>query len=118
MYIAAVLRKDGYQVFQADGCEAALAICNSAACCFDLIITDVGMPRMNRQELAHCINLRHPDAPIIFVSGHPKSRDVLAGLTDFGFKNGYTYLQKPFVPEELLAVARTALKASHQVANR
>jgi DNA-binding response OmpR family regulator len=108
-YIGVILRGDGYEVFLADGGDEALAVCKSAACCFDLMITDVAMPRMNGQELADCMNLRHPEAPIIFVSGYPKSREILAGLTARGFRNGYTYLKKPFAAKELLAIVRTAL---------
>ena len=75
----------------------------------DLVVMDIAMPRMNGQELADCMNLRHPEAPIIFMSGYPKSREILAGLTGRGFRNGYTYLEKPFAGKELLAIVRTAL---------
>jgi CheY-like chemotaxis protein len=71
---------------------------------------DVAMPRMNGQQLADRMNLKHPDAPIIFVSGYPKSREILAGLSGRGFRNGYSYLEKPFAGKELLAVIRTELK--------
>jgi DNA-binding response OmpR family regulator len=111
-YLGAILRGDGYEIFLADGGDEALAVCKSAACCFDLMITDVARPRMNGQELADCMNRRHPEAPIIFVSGYPKSREILAGLTGRGFRNGYTYLEKPFAGKELLAIVRTALKAT------
>ena len=46
-YIATIVRKEGYEVLQADGGDEALAICESHACCFDLMISDVAMPRMN-----------------------------------------------------------------------
>jgi two-component system cell cycle sensor histidine kinase/response regulator CckA len=111
-YLAAILQGDGYEVLVADGGDEALAICKSAACCFDLMITDVAMPRMNGRELAECMNLRHPNAPIIFVSGYPKSVKILAGLTGRGFTNGYTYVKKPFVAKELLAIVRAALNPS------
>ena len=58
------------------------------------------------------MNLRHPDIPVIFVSGYPESRKILAGLTARGFENGYTYLQKPFSGKELLARVRTALNTT------
>ena len=38
-----------------------------------------------------------------------KSREILAGLTGRGFRNGYTYLEKPFAAKELLSIVRTAL---------
>lgn len=109
-YVGTILRGAGYEVLLADGGDEALAVCKSTACCFDLMITDVAMPRMNGQQLADCMNLKHPDAPIIFMSGYPKSGEILAGLTGRGFRSGYSYLEKPFAGKELLAIIRTELK--------
>jgi two-component system, cell cycle sensor histidine kinase and response regulator CckA len=112
-YIASSLQRDGYDVLQADGGDEALTICKSEACCFDLIISDVAMPRMNGRELAECMNQRHPGVPIMFVSGYPESRQIVEGLTARGFEYGYVYLQKPFTPEDLRDAVRTALKSNH-----
>lgn len=117
-YIATVVRKEGHEVLQADGGDEALAICKSHADWIDLMISDVAMPRMNGRALAECMNQRYPGVPIIFVSAYPASRELVKGLTARGFENGYTYLQKPCKPEELLrAIARafrvvTKLKTS------
>jgi two-component system, cell cycle sensor histidine kinase and response regulator CckA len=109
-YIAAIVRKEGYEVLQADGGDEALTICESHACCVDLMISDVAMPRMNGRALAGCMNRRYPGVPIVFVSGYAESREILAGLTARGFENGYSYLQKPFVAQELMKAIRAALK--------
>jgi CheY-like chemotaxis protein len=114
-FLAAILQGDGHEVLLADGGEEALAVCKSTACCFDLMLTDVGMPRMSGQELADCMNLRHPDAPIIFLSGYAKTPEILAGLTGRGFRNGYTYVKKPVSAKTLLATVRTALKPPLQL---
>ena len=117
-YIATVVRKEGHEVLQADGGDEALAICKSHANCIDLMISDVAMPRMNGRALAECMNQGYPNVPIIFVSAFPASRELVKGLTARGFEHGYTYLQKPCKPEELLrAIARafrvvTKLKTS------
>jgi CheY-like chemotaxis protein len=110
-YIATVLRKEGYEVLQADGGDEALAICESHAGYIDLMVSDIAMPRMNGRALAECMNQRYPGVPIIFVSGYPASRELVAGLTARGFENGYSYLQKPFKPQELLRAIATAFKA-------
>jgi two-component system cell cycle sensor histidine kinase/response regulator CckA len=91
-YLVIILQGEGYEVLQADGGDEALAICKSDACCFDLMISDVAMPRMNGRELAECMNLLHPGVPIMFISGYKGSPEILAGLTARGFANGYTYL--------------------------
>jgi two-component system, cell cycle sensor histidine kinase and response regulator CckA len=110
-YIATVVRKEGYEVCQADGGDEALAICQSHDYYIDLMISDVAMPRMNGRALAECMNERYPGVPIIFVSAYPASRELVTGLTARGFENGYTYLQKPCKPEELLRAIATALKS-------
>ena len=109
-YIAAIVQGGGYDVLRADSGDDALAICKSHASWIDLIISDVVMPRMNGRELAECVNLAYPGIPVIFVSGYPASREIVAGLTARGFQNGFTYLQKPFTPQKLLKAMKAAFK--------
>jgi two-component system cell cycle sensor histidine kinase/response regulator CckA len=113
--MATTLRGNGYEVLQADGGDEALVICESHACCFDLMVSDVAMPRMNGRALAECMNQRFPGVPVVFVSGYPESREIVAGLTARGFDHGYTYLQKPFTAEQLLAAVRAALRIVAQL---
>ena len=109
-YIGSIARREGYEVLVADGGDEALAICKSHGCCLDLMISDVAMPRMNGRALAESMNREYPGVPIIFISGHPKSRDMVAGLTAQGFESGFTYLEKPFKAEELLRAIRSVFK--------
>src|SRR5450631_3765351 len=94
-FVTHIMLSAGYEVLQADGGEEALAICKSHVCCFDLMISDIAMPRMNGRALAECMNRGYPGVPIIFMSGYPESREIVAGLVARGFENGYTFLQKP-----------------------
>ena len=87
-FMAAIVRTAGYEVLLADGGDEALAICKSSAYGIDLMISNVAMPRMNGRA----------GVPIVFVSGYPKSRVIVAGLPARGFENGYVYLQKPLPP--------------------
>ena len=114
-FMAAIVQTAGYEVLQADGGDEALAICESHEHCIDLMISDIAMPRMNGRALAQCMNNRHPDVSIVFVSGYPESRVVVAGLTARGFENGFTYLQKPFSVQELLNTVRTALRSAAKI---
>ena len=114
-FMAAIVRTAGYEVLLADGGDEALAICKSPASGIDLMISDVAMPRMNGSALAECMNQKYPDVPIVFVSGYPESRVIVAGLTTRGFKNGYTYLQKPFTAQEFLRVIKTAVRTTAKV---
>jgi two-component system cell cycle sensor histidine kinase/response regulator CckA len=111
-FMTYIVRSAGYEVLQADGGEEALAICKSHACCFDLMISDIAMPRMNGRALAECMNRGYPGVPIIFMSGYPESREIVAGLVARGFENGYTFLQKPFQEDEVREAVRTAFKTA------
>ena len=108
-YISTVLRSVGYEILAADGGDEALALCKSQV--IDLMISDVAMPRMNGCALAACMNAHRPNVPIMFISGYPESKQIVAGLTARGFAHGYTYLKKPFRSEELLRAIQTAFKS-------
>ena len=45
-----------------------------------------------------------PGMPVIFMSGYPASCEIVAGLTARltarGVENVFTYLQKPFTPQD------------------
>ena len=108
-FMAASLQTAGYEVLLADGGDEALAFCEARTYSIDLMISDVAMPKMNGSALAECMNRRHPGVPIVFVSGYPESHAIVAGLTARGFKNGYTYIQKPFAAQDLLDAVKTVL---------
>jgi two-component system, cell cycle sensor histidine kinase and response regulator CckA len=110
-FMAAIVRTAGYEALLADGGDEALVLCESSASGIDLIISDVAMPRMNGRALAECMNRKYPGVPIVFVSGYPESRVIIAGLTTRGFENGYTYLQKPFTAQDLLKVVETVIRS-------
>jgi len=104
-----ILKSVGYEILAADGGDEALVLCESNV--IDLMISDVAMPRMNGCALAACMNAKYPDVPILFMSGYPESKEIVAGLTARGFAHGYTYLQKPFRSEDLLQAIKMAFRS-------
>ncbi|HEY1098256.1 MAG TPA: response regulator [Myxococcota bacterium] len=92
-----LLRYYGFRVLEArDGHEAAL-LCESDLV-IDLLITDLGMPRMNGHELIARL-ASHNDAPrVLVVSGVESAFDV-------------PHLKKPFTPQQLRAAVAEALEA-------
>jgi len=68
-FIRYFLRKDGYEVTEArDGAEALELIENSR---FDLVLSDVRMPRVNGVALVLHVRSRRPTIPIILMTGVP-----------------------------------------------
>lgn len=72
----------------------------------DLVITDVFMPETNGTELAAEIRRRHPELPVMFMSGAPREDLLGRGLLD----EGDAFLGKPFTAADLQRVVRGAVK--------
>jgi len=68
MLTVEVLEEIGYQVLQAEDAEQALPILQGDTA-IDLLLTDVGLPGMNGEELAQAARQARPDLPILFATG-------------------------------------------------
>jgi two-component system, NtrC family, sensor kinase len=64
---------------------------------FDLVITDVRMPRMGGPELGRRLGQRWPGLPILYISGY----DVEASTGGDAAHRRYAFMRKPFDPDEL-----------------
>ena len=77
---------------------------------FDLIITDLRMPRVAGEEVVKKATETYPDQKVIVMSGYSSlytaSQSVRNGACGF--------LSKPFSIKELLSAVESALKASNQ----
>lgn len=75
----------------------------------DLLILDLGLPKMSGESV--CINTRkqHPNIPIIILTAKNQSEDVVRGLTALGADD---YISKPFEIEELLARIKVRLRSN------
>jgi CheY-like chemotaxis protein len=99
--ISHFLRKQGYRVSEArDGAEAIELIDNSR---FDLVLTDIRMPRLDGVALVMHILSRIPTIPIITMTGFP-SEDL---RPIWGY--GVPYLSKPLSLDELRSNIQRAL---------
>lgn len=100
-----VLSDLGYVVSTAENGEEAVALLTTANP-FDLLITDVVMPKMGGFELAAQVRARFPELPILFMSGYIGFSSEEAGVASA------EVLQKPCPPQELATAVRTALDAA------
>jgi DNA-binding NtrC family response regulator len=62
-----VLEKAGYEVATAQSADEALKVMDSRP--IDLVVSDHLMPRVTGVELAQALKARHPNTPIILISG-------------------------------------------------
>ncbi len=105
-FVAEVLEEAGYRCIQAGDVETALAHLQSTAQ-IDLLLTDVGLPRMNGRELAGRARILRQGLPILFMTGYAEkaiNREVFLGT-------GMELLAKPFKMNELLEKVRASLSA-------
>jgi CheY-like chemotaxis protein len=99
------LSAEGFHVEIAVNGQVALEILSHKE--YDLCIADIRTPSMNGMELYEHLEKENPvmASRIIFSTG-----DVLSGNTKaFLEKTNRPYLPKPFTPDELRAIVRTAL---------
>jgi DNA-binding response OmpR family regulator len=104
--IRAVIREyaefDGYEVDEATDGMSAVAKCKDG--CFDIVIMDVMMPKLD--GFSACKEIRKfKDVPVIMLSARGEEYDKL-----FAFELGVDdYVVKPFSPKELMARVNAVL---------
>jgi DNA-binding response OmpR family regulator len=92
MLMVQTLEDAGFEILEASGGFEACSLMNDPDH-VDLVVTDLNMPGADGIAVAEWSRGRHPDVPVLFVSGRP---DLLGA---FAFPWGY--LAKPFKMEEL-----------------
>jgi CheY-like chemotaxis protein len=99
------LRRLGYQVTAVNDPEEALELLADDPDDYDLLLTDLQMPRMDGVELAARAGRLRPELPVVLSTGNrwsvPQSTARAAGIREI--------VDKPFRLEELAHAVRTAL---------
>ncbi|MGE3508659.1 MAG: response regulator [Vicinamibacterales bacterium] len=101
---AEVLRRQGFDVIDAqDGVEA-LRLARGFAGPIHLLLTDIVMPHMNGRDLAEQLCGVRPEIKVLFMSGYTDHAVVHRELNA-----GAPFLQKPFTPDALARKVRGLL---------
>jgi two-component system, cell cycle sensor histidine kinase and response regulator CckA len=74
----------------------------------DLVLTDVIMAGLNGRELSEALAMIQPGLPVLFMSGYTGDEVLARSL----LPAKAPFIQKPFVPEELVARVRLLLATS------
>ncbi|HEU5076553.1 MAG TPA: ATP-binding protein [Polyangiaceae bacterium] len=102
--IERTLLKHDYRVTSATTAEEALSLVDEEPA-FDLLLSDVVLPGMGGRALADQLAQRIPGLRVLFISGYTENAIVSGGVLDAGLH----FLQKPFLPSELLQAVRNVL---------
>jgi DNA-binding NtrC family response regulator len=96
--------EDGYRVERAENAKKALLILESDS--FDIILADIKMPGMDGLEMLRRIKLLKPDSIVIVMTAFATVDTAVRALKD----GAYDYVTKPFDPDELSHLIRSASK--------
>ena len=95
-----LLSLKGHTVTQAESGQTALRLAETND--FDLVFTDLGMPEMNGRQLARELRARHPDLPIILLTGDTEAGEPGEEVDEV--------LSKPFKIDQLEATIQNILR--------
>jgi len=99
-----MLSREGYQVTTADDGAAALDIIRKKK--FDLVITDLKMPRMDGIDLLKGVKETAPGTAVILLTAFASGETALAAMRE----GAYDYVEKNFNVDDLLGIVRDALE--------
>jgi two-component system, cell cycle sensor histidine kinase and response regulator CckA len=104
-----ILLQSGYQVLEAASGSQALALWDQSNGQIDLLLTDIVMQDgLDGIRLADELAARKPGLKIVYTSGSPAYQDG-NGLK---MRAGSLFLQKPFLPEQLIQIVQESLSSA------
>ena len=109
-FVARTLRAAGYEVIEVEDGEQARQRALELGDGFDLLVSDVVMPRLSGIDLVALLRDQRPELPVVLMSGYPDapgSRPV---------PDDVLFLLKPFEPEQLCDAAAEAIRAKQREA--
>jgi PAS domain S-box-containing protein len=106
--VGRTLRNAGYEVLMATEGHEALDLEAEDIRRLHLLVTDLVMPGLSGGEVAVGLRHRHPNLPVLFMSGFTDNTVALEGPLE----QNTNFIGKPFAPEELLAKVRAVLASA------
>ena len=101
--IKKILSRKGYTVENALDVESAIKKISNTS--YDLVITDLMMPKTNGMELLQIIRDHYPELEVVMITGYASIESAVKA-TKLGASS---YLPKPFTPDELTEITKKAL---------
>ncbi len=103
-FLSIMLHREGYQVDTAvDGLQAVNHLREHS---YDLVISDIKMPRMTGLELLAHIKERTPETVVLMVTAFSSTDEAVDAMK----QGAYDYITKPFKNEEIRLIVKNALE--------
>ena len=103
-FLSIVLKKEGYAVSTADDGEMASRLVQKEI--FDLVLTDVKMPKMSGLQVLKTVKETSPDTIVVMITAFASTETAIEAMKE----GAYDYLTKPFQIEEVRLIIRNALE--------
>ena len=85
-----LLQSEGYRITTAsDGAEGIQKVAEEP---YDLVITDIMMPKIDGFQVMECLKAHFPDTVVVAITGYVSTESAIAALR----RGAYDYLSKPF----------------------
>jgi len=102
--LSVVFRKEGYQVKAYPASADILDFLRDED--FDLLLSDIKMPRANGMDILEFMNRNKPETPVIMITAYGSVKQAVEALKSGAFD----YIMKPFDVDELKIIAANALE--------
>ena len=105
--LTAILTRDGYQVTQAKDGQDAIEQLEQP---FDVVITDLNMPRKNGMAVLNTLSKNNPTTPVIMITAFGSVDNAVAAVK----AGAFDYIEKPFEQEQIRQIVKKALIQSRK----
>ncbi|HEY4486032.1 MAG TPA: sigma-54 dependent transcriptional regulator, partial [Nitrospiria bacterium] len=103
-FLSIMLRKEGYAVTLAEDGESAVRMIRKEA--FDLVMTDVKMPKVGGIQVLKAVKESSPDTVVLMMTAFATTDTAIEAMKE----GAYDYLTKPFQIEEVRLIIQNALE--------
>lgn len=103
-FLDIMLTREGYEVKTAGDGKEAITLCRKNT--FDLVVTDLKMPKVDGIDFLKAIKEISPETMVILITAYASGETAVAAMKE----GAYDYLEKDFDVEDLKDTIRDALK--------
>jgi two-component system response regulator PilR (NtrC family) len=103
-FLAIMLKKEGHVPVMAENGQKAAKLLKEDI--FDLVITDVRMPKMGGADLLKIVKEHSPETVVVMITAYATAESAVEAMR----AGAYDYIMKPFKVEEIKLVVKNALE--------
>jgi two-component system, NtrC family, response regulator PilR len=103
-FLSIILKKEGYSVTTVEDGEKAIQLLQKDI--YDLVLTDIRMPRRNGLDVLKMVKETSPETVVLIITAFASTETAVEAMK----RGAYDYISKPFQIEEVKLVIRNALE--------